>query len=140
MSTWNQILNLYQVWTMCPYFPLLFRVDLSGRTKLCPAKHLILYYCAKHCLLFWLKILIVTSYVVAKPVPNTRYNLPGGNYLSKTYLGSIIKLKNQLMCDTTLTNGRDMISCLTHLSVSFIKRMLQILKPLFYYSSISIRF
>ncbi|VDI76991.1 Hypothetical predicted protein, partial [Mytilus galloprovincialis] len=48
---------------------------------------------------------------------NSRQNLPGGEYLSKTYLGSIIKLKNQIMCDTTLPkdSGREMICCLTHL-------------------------
>ncbi|XP_052100748.1 interferon-induced helicase C domain-containing protein 1-like isoform X2 [Mytilus californianus] len=54
-----------------------------------------------------------------KGVLNTRQNLPGGDYLSKTYLGSIIKLKNQIMCDTTLpeNTGREMICCLTHLGI-----------------------
>ncbi|VDI79162.1 ATP-dependent RNA helicase DDX58, partial [Mytilus galloprovincialis] len=50
---------------------------------------------------------------------NSRQNLPGGDYLSKTYLGSIIKLKNQIMCDTTLPedSGREMICCITHLGI-----------------------
>ncbi|XP_071167913.1 interferon-induced helicase C domain-containing protein 1-like [Mytilus edulis] len=54
-----------------------------------------------------------------KGVLNTRQNLPGGEYLSKTYLGSIIKLRNQIMCDTTLPkdSGREMICCLTHLGI-----------------------
>ncbi|CAG2229008.1 IFIH1 [Mytilus edulis] len=56
---------------------------------------------------------------------NSRQNLPGGDYLSKTYLGSIIKLKNQIMCDTTLPedSGREMICCITHLGVDLIKTL-----------------
>ncbi|XP_071170930.1 ATP-dependent RNA helicase DHX58-like [Mytilus edulis] len=50
---------------------------------------------------------------------DTRQNLPGGEFLSKTYLESIIKLRNQIMCDTTLPQdtGREMICCLIHLGI-----------------------